>query len=119
MEQMLSRAKSKDHLLAQNNNIREKYMLMAGAQRVLQGGRDDKEKLVMDRYRRGEPDDVMPQSDADHLNPNIYQNRLKNAQNELLSLKHMPSSNSSRDPYQQYIPMSQHGQRRIEGAYQQ
>jgi hypothetical protein len=94
-------------------------MLMAGAQRVLQGGRHDKERLVMDRYRRGEPDDAMngmPKADADHLNPNNYQNRLKNAHHELLVMKQMPSSNSSRDPYQQYIPMSQHGQRRIDGA---
>ena len=48
--QMMSRAKSKDHL--HNNNLREKYMLMAGAQRVLQGGRHDRERLIMDRYRR-------------------------------------------------------------------
>ena len=27
-------------------------MLMAGAQNVLQGGRQDKERLIMDRYRR-------------------------------------------------------------------
>jgi hypothetical protein len=36
---MLSRAKSKDQLYIPGNNIREKYMLMAGAQRVLEGGR--------------------------------------------------------------------------------
>ena len=41
MAKMLSRAKSKDHLLPLNNNVREKYiqsrfyMLIAGAQKVL------------------------------------------------------------------------------------
>jgi len=54
MDQMLSRAKSKDHL--HTNNIREKYMLMAGAQNVLQGGRQDKDRLIMDRYRRENKD---------------------------------------------------------------
>ena len=34
---MLSRAKSKDHL--HQNNIRDRYRLIAGAQQVLQGGR--------------------------------------------------------------------------------
>ena len=48
---MLHRAKSKDHL-HQNNNIRDRYMLIAGAQQVLQGGRQDKDRLLMDRYRR-------------------------------------------------------------------
>lgn len=47
---MLSRAKSKDHL--HQNNIRDRYMLIAGAQQVLQGGRQDKDRLLMDRYRR-------------------------------------------------------------------
>jgi hypothetical protein len=32
-------------------------------------------------------------------------------------LKHQPQS--YRNPYQQYIPMSQHGQRRITDAYQE
>jgi hypothetical protein len=49
---MLMKAKSKDHLQPLNNNIREKYMLIAGAQRVLQGGRQDKDRLLMDRYKR-------------------------------------------------------------------
>jgi len=35
MANMLSWAKSKDHLLPLNNNVREKYMLIAGAQKVL------------------------------------------------------------------------------------
>lgn len=47
---MLSRAKSKDHL--HQNNIRDRYMLIAGAQQVLAGGRQDKDRLLMDRYRR-------------------------------------------------------------------
>ena len=31
-------------------------MLIAGAQRVLQGGREDHDKLLMDRYRRSNED---------------------------------------------------------------
>jgi hypothetical protein len=42
--QALSRAKSKDNIGLQSN-IREKYLLMAGAQRVIQGGRQDRERL--------------------------------------------------------------------------
>lgn len=49
MAQMLSRAKSKDQLYIPSNNIREKYMLMAGAQRVLEGGRQERDKIVMER----------------------------------------------------------------------
>lgn len=55
---MMSRAKSKDQL--HTNNLREKYLQMAGAQRVLQGGRHDRERLIMDRYRR-ENTDIVPQ----------------------------------------------------------
>ena len=35
-------------------------MLMAGAQRVLQGGRHDRERLIMDRYRRENTDNMPP-----------------------------------------------------------
>jgi len=110
----MSRAKSKDHL--HNNNLREKYMLMAGAQRVLQGGRHDRERLIMDRYRRENTENMPPQGingpKGQSLDPHkrqLMENnnaiRLRNAQQEL-HLKYVPSSNSSRNPYQQYIPMS-------------
>jgi len=36
-----------------------------------------------------------------------------------LQLRYQPSSNSHRNPYQQFIPMSQHGQRRINGVIYQ
>lgn len=40
--QMLQKAKSKDALLLKQNNVRQRYMQMAGAQQVLQGGRQDR-----------------------------------------------------------------------------
>ena len=91
-------------------------MLMAGAQRVLQGGRHDRERLIMDRYRRENTENMPPNGlnapKGNSLDPHkikMMENnnaiRRGNAQQEL-NLKYVPSSNSSRNPYQQYIPMS-------------
>lgn len=51
----LNRAKSKDHLLKHEASkySRDKYLIAAGAQQILAGGRVDRERLLMDRYRRG------------------------------------------------------------------
>ena len=49
---MLQKAKSKDQLEIRNNNIRDKYIMMAGAQQILAGGRHDKDRIIMDRYKR-------------------------------------------------------------------
>ena len=55
--QMLSRARSKDHVglhALQHQNSRDKYMQLAGAQRVLQGGREDKERMLQVARHRTE-----------------------------------------------------------------
>lgn len=108
-------------------------MLIAGAQQVLAGGRQDKDRLLMDRYRReGETDMYAghpPRSNVVSQEPSSYRvgsrnkdnnrairqlnNNDERLQQEIIQ-KYLPPS-SQRNPYQQFIPMSQHGQRRING----
>lgn len=42
----MQRNKSREALLLKQNNIRQKYLQMAGAQQVLQGGRQDRDQLM-------------------------------------------------------------------------
>ena len=52
LNQALSRAKSKDQLPDHRQLQRERYLSKAGAQQILAGGRQERERLLMDRYRR-------------------------------------------------------------------
>lgn len=52
LSQALSRAKSKDQLPDAHRGLRERYLSKAGAQQIVAGGRLEKERLLMDRYRR-------------------------------------------------------------------
>ncbi|CDW84557.1 protein kinase domain containing protein [Stylonychia lemnae] len=85
MPPMMPRTKSKDSLLIYNN-LRDVYRNMGGgAQSIVQAGRLESQRLLLDHYKRVDPN-----------NHQIVPIDLKRQ-----NLKH------------QYIPMSQHGQRGI------
>jgi len=84
---MIPRARSKDSLVPLSNNLREVYKQMGGAQNVVQMGRIESQRLLQENYRKIDP------------NSHGYQPVNMKKQN------------------QQYIPMSQHGQRVLMNYY--
>jgi DNA repair ATPase RecN len=70
--------------------MREKYMNIAGAHKVLQEGRKESQRLIMDRYKRDQAQ-ALRKVDPSYNNLDMYRQN---------------SNYKVRDPYRQYIPMS-------------
>ena len=91
-EIQLSRARSKDQIM----NSRDRYLSIAGAGNVISEARKDSQKLaLMDRYKR----DLQAKNRQMQQEYNQYN----------MYAKKQPSA--TKNPYNQYIPMSQHGDR--------